>query len=141
MGITLGVGMFVDNSIVVLESSYRKQLAGLSPEDAAREGAAEVGKPIIASTLTTVAVFVPMLFVEGMAGLIFDDLSMTISFALLVSLAVAEGDAVSAGQELAVIEAMKMENILTASQDVVVKELLAHKGESLSVDQPILAFE
>ena len=89
MGITLGVGMFVDNSIVVLESSYRKQLAGLSPEEAALEGTAEVGKPIIASTLTTVAVFIPMLFVEGIAGLIFDDLSLTISFALLVSLAVA----------------------------------------------------
>ena len=89
MGITLGVGMFVDNSIVVLESSYRKQLAGLSSADAAREGAAEVGKPIIASTLTTVAVFLPMVFVEGMAGLIFDDLALTISFALIVSLAVA----------------------------------------------------
>ncbi|MBT3272836.1 MAG: efflux RND transporter permease subunit, partial [Spirochaetales bacterium] len=89
MGITLGIGMFVDNSIVVLESAYRKQLAGHSPADAAREGTAEVAKPIIASTLTTVAVFVPMLFVEGMAGLIFDDLSMTISFALIVSLGVA----------------------------------------------------
>lgn len=89
MGITLGVGMFVDNSIVVLEASYRKQLTGMGPVDAAREATAEVGKPIIASTLTTVAVFVPMVFVEGMAGLLFDDLTMTISFALLVSLAVA----------------------------------------------------
>ena len=89
MGITLGVGMFVDNSIVVLESNYRKQLAGLSPEEAADEGTAEVGKAITASTLTTVAVFIPMLFVQGMAGLIFDDLSLTISFALAVSLAVA----------------------------------------------------
>ncbi len=89
MGITLGVGMFVDNSIVVLESAYRKQLSGMTPEDAAREGTAEVGRPIIASTLTTIAVFVPMLFVEGIAGLIFDDLSLTICFALLVSLGVA----------------------------------------------------
>lgn len=89
MGITLGVGMFVDNSIVVLESVYRKQLAGLSREDAAREGTAEVAKPIVASTLTTVAVFLPMLFVEGIAGLIFDDLALTISFALVVSLSVA----------------------------------------------------
>ena len=89
MGITLGIGMFVDNSIVVLESVYRKQLAGLDRIQAAREGTAEVAKPIVASTLTTVAVFVPMLFVEGMAGLIFDDLALTISFALVVSLAVA----------------------------------------------------
>ena len=88
MGITLGVGMFVDSSIVVLESAYRKQLIGLDPAEAARQGTAEVGRPIIASTLTTVSVFIPMFFVEGMAGLIFDDLSLTVSFALMVSLAV-----------------------------------------------------
>ena len=89
MGITLGVGMFVDNSIVVLESIFRKQLAGFTPRQAAIDGAQEVSRPIIASTLTTVSVFVPMIFVEGMAGLIFDDLSSTISFALFISLAVA----------------------------------------------------
>ncbi|RKX78045.1 MAG: hypothetical protein DRP87_07410 [Spirochaetes bacterium] len=89
MGITLGIGMFVDNSIVVLESVYRKQLAGYSPEQAAVEGTSEVGKAITASTLTTMAVFLPIIFVEGLAGLLFQDLSMTISFALAISLAVA----------------------------------------------------
>lgn len=87
MGITLGVGMFVDNAIVVLESTFRNQLAGLSPKEAAIKGTSEVGKAITASTLTTVSVFVPMIFVKGIAGLIFDDLAMTISFALIISLA------------------------------------------------------
>jgi hydrophobic/amphiphilic exporter-1 (mainly G- bacteria), HAE1 family len=87
MGITLGVGMFVDNAIVVLEAAFRNQLAGLSPREAAIKGTAEVGKAITASTLTTVSVFVPMIFVRGIAGLIFDDLAMTISFALIISLA------------------------------------------------------
>ncbi len=89
MGITMGIGMFVDNSIVVLESSYRKQLAGLPPDKAAVEGSAEVGRAITASTLTTVSVFIPMLFIGGMAGLIFTDLSWTVSFSLLISLLVA----------------------------------------------------
>jgi len=86
MGITLAVGMFVDNAIVVLESIYRKQLVGLDPETAAIEGSEEVSKAITASTLTTVAVFLPMLFVDGVAGALFQDLSLTISFSLGVSL-------------------------------------------------------
>jgi propionyl-CoA carboxylase alpha chain len=60
---------------------------------------------------------------------------------LLVHVAVKPGQQVQAGERLAVVEAMKMENILTASQDVVVKEILANQGESLSVDQPIVSFE
>jgi propionyl-CoA carboxylase alpha chain len=60
---------------------------------------------------------------------------------LLVNIAVKPGQQVQAGERLAVIEAMKMENILTASQDGTVKELLATQGESLSVDQPIIAFQ
>ena len=87
MGITLAVGMFVDNAIVVLESIYRKQLAGLDPKEAAIQGADEVGLAITASTLTTMAVFVPMLFVGGLAGILFQDLSLTIAFSLFISLA------------------------------------------------------
>ncbi|AHC13474.1 efflux RND transporter permease subunit [Salinispira pacifica] len=86
LGITLAIGMFVDNAIVVLESIYRKQLMGISRHDAAIEGAEEVSKAIIASTLTTMAVFIPMLFVEGLAGHLFRDLSLTISFSLGMSL-------------------------------------------------------
>ena len=89
MGITLGVGMFVDNAIVVLESNYRKQLSGLKGGEGAVLGTGEVAKAITASTLTTLVVFVPVVFVQGIAGMMFRDLSYTISFALAISLAMA----------------------------------------------------
>ena len=85
-GITLAIGMFVDNAIVVLESVYRKSLGGLDAEEAAIVGTEEVGKAITASTLTSMSVFLPMLFVDGIAGIMFRDLSLTISFSLFVSL-------------------------------------------------------
>jgi len=86
LGITVGIGMFVDNGIVVLESTFRKQLHGVGVEESAVEGAGEVSRAITAATLTTVAVFLPLVFVEGLAGLLFRDLAYTISFALLISL-------------------------------------------------------
>ena len=89
MGITLAIGMFVDNSIVVLESIYRKQLNGLDRFEAAVSGAEEVSTAITASTLTSMAVFLPMLYVEGIAGILFEDLSLTIAFSLFISLAAA----------------------------------------------------
>ncbi len=89
MGITLGVGMFVDNAIVVLESIYRKGLAGHDVREAAEQGTSEVGRAVTASTLTTVAVFLPLVFVRDLAGLIFRDLAQTVAFALLISLAMA----------------------------------------------------
>jgi HAE1 family hydrophobic/amphiphilic exporter-1 len=89
MGITLGVGMFVDNSIVVLESNFRKTLAGMSPREAAVAGTSEVGTAISASTLTTLVVFFPLVFVRDFAGLIFQDLAYTVAFALFISLVMA----------------------------------------------------
>lgn len=89
MGITLGVGMFVDNSIVVLESNFRKTLAGMPPGEAAVAGTAEVGTAITASTLTTLVVFFPLVFVKDFAGLIFQDLAYTVVFALFISLVMA----------------------------------------------------
>ena len=89
MGITLAIGMFVDNSIVVLESIYRKALAGHDREEAAILGAEEVSKAVTASTLTSMAVFLPMLFITGLAGELFDDLSLTVAFSLLMSLVAA----------------------------------------------------
>ncbi len=88
-GLALGIGMLVDNSIVVLESIYRRRELGDPPRTAAVNGAREVGAAIVGSTLTTVAVFVPVVFIQGMVGNIFRDLAMTVTFSLLASLAVA----------------------------------------------------
>jgi hydrophobic/amphiphilic exporter-1 (mainly G- bacteria), HAE1 family len=88
-GLTLGVGMFVDNSIVVLEVVFRKQLAGLSPREAAIAGAGEVTTAVVASTLTNMVVFVPLVFVTGLANIIMRDLAYTLSFSMMMSLAMA----------------------------------------------------
>ncbi|MBN1433266.1 efflux RND transporter permease subunit, partial [Candidatus Fermentibacterales bacterium] len=88
-GLALAVGMLVDNSIVVLESIFRYRESGEAGPDASVKGSMEVGMAITASTLTTLAVFVPILFVPGLSGQLFRDMSLTISFSLLVSLFVA----------------------------------------------------
>ena len=88
-GLALGVGMLVDNAIVVLEAIFKRREAGASAFDAAREGASEVGRAVAASTLTTVAVFLPVVFLEGIAAQLFRDMALTVSFSLLASLAVA----------------------------------------------------
>jgi len=85
-GLALGVGMLVDNSIVVLESIFRCREEGDSLKDAAQRGTHEVAGAVTASTLTTVAVFFPIAFVEGIAGQIFGDLALTVTFSLLASL-------------------------------------------------------
>jgi HAE1 family hydrophobic/amphiphilic exporter-1 len=87
-GLALGVGMLVDSAIVVLEAIYRRREEGASAIDAAQLGASEVGRAVIASTLTTVAVFLPVVFLEGMAAQLFRDMALTVSFALVASLAV-----------------------------------------------------
>jgi len=88
-GLALAVGMLVDNAVVVLENIFRLREQGQSPRTAATRGASGVGTAVIASTLTTLCVFVPILFVEGFAGLLFQDMALTICFALAVSLVVA----------------------------------------------------
>ncbi len=88
-GLALGVGMLVDNSIVVLESIFRCREEGDKLVDAAVRGAKEVRSAVAASTLTTIAVFFPIVFVKGVAGQIFGDLSLTVVFSLLASLMVA----------------------------------------------------
>ncbi len=88
-GVALGVGMLVDNSIVVLESIHRHRRRNPDLAEAVYQGTREVGKAVAASTLTTVAVFLPMIFVEGIAGQLFKDQALTITYALLASLAVA----------------------------------------------------
>ncbi|MGL4374334.1 MAG: efflux RND transporter permease subunit, partial [Turicibacter sp.] len=88
-GLALGVGMLVDNSIVVIENIYRLRSQGVSKKDAAITGAAQVAGAITASTLTTIAVFLPVLFVKGFTADIFRELALTISFSLIGSLVVA----------------------------------------------------
>jgi HAE1 family hydrophobic/amphiphilic exporter-1 len=88
-GLALGVGRIVDDSIVVFENIYRHRSLGLPPMEAAVTGASEVSSAVIAATMTFIAVFLPMVFVEGLASIIFAPMAMTISFAILCSLFVA----------------------------------------------------
>ncbi len=88
-GITLGIGMLLDNSIVVLENVHRHLEKGVDAVLAATKGAGEVISAVTASTLTTIAVFFPMVFVEGIAGQLFKDQALTITFSLITSLVVA----------------------------------------------------
>ncbi|MGO4889355.1 efflux RND transporter permease subunit [Anaerobacillus sp. MEB173] len=85
-GLALGIGMMVDNAIVILENIYRLRQNGLSLKDAAIEGTAEIGGAIIASTLTTVVVFLPIVFVDGLAAQLFKPLALSIAFSLIASL-------------------------------------------------------
>lgn len=88
-GIALGIGMLVDNSIVVLEAIDRHKRSGLELAEAVYRGTKEVNMAVTASTLTTVAVFLPLVFVEGVAGQLFKDQALTITYSLLASLVVA----------------------------------------------------
>jgi HAE1 family hydrophobic/amphiphilic exporter-1 len=88
-GLTLGIGMLVDNAIVVLESIFRRRREGQSLTQSAVAGTGEVGGAVVASTLTTVAVFLPIVFVEGIAGQLFGDMALTVTFSIVASLLVA----------------------------------------------------
>ncbi len=88
-GLALGVGMLVDNSIVVIENIYRMRSEGKSMRDASIEGAREVAGAIMASTLTTVCVFLPIVFTEGITRQLFVDMGLTIAYSLLASLFIA----------------------------------------------------
>ena len=88
-GLALGIGMLVDNSIVVLESIFRCREEGDDLVQATVRGTGEVGGAVFASTLTTITVFFPIVFVEGVAGQIFGDMALTVVFSLLASLGVA----------------------------------------------------
>lgn len=88
-GIALATGLLVDNAIVVLENIARHRAAGMDRLEAARVGTREVGAAVVASTLTTIAVFLPLAFVEGVAGQLFRDQALTVTFALAISLLLA----------------------------------------------------
>lgn len=105
-GLALGIGMLVDNSIVVIENIYRLRNEGASMREAAIEGSKEVAGAIAASTLTTVCVFAPIVFTEGITRQLFVDMGLTIGYSLLASLVVA----------LTVVPAMASK-VLTSTKD------------------------
>ncbi|KPK92658.1 MAG: hypothetical protein AMJ94_04635 [Deltaproteobacteria bacterium SM23_61] len=84
-GLALGVGRLVDDAIVVLENIFRHRNAGKSPYDAAIQGAGEVGLAVLASTITTIIVFLPVAFITGIAKLLFTPLALTVAFSLIAS--------------------------------------------------------
>lgn len=88
-GLALAIGMLVDNAIVVLENIFRLREEGKDPWTAAIEGTRTVWIAVSGSTFTTIVVFVPVLFVPGIAGVLFKDMSVTICFSLVISLVVA----------------------------------------------------
>ena len=88
-GLVLGIGMLVDNSIVVIENIYRLRGEGYSVKKAAVEGANQVAGAIFASTLTTVSVYAPIIFTDGITRQLFVDLALTVAFTLMASLVVA----------------------------------------------------
>ncbi len=88
-GLALGAGMLVDNAIVVMENIFRNLESGMSVKEASIQGTAEVGGAITASTITTIVVFLPIVYLHGSAGELFKDQAWTVAFALLSSLVVA----------------------------------------------------
>ena len=88
-GLAIGVGMLVDNSVVVIENIYRLRSKGISAPAAAVNGARQVAGAIAASTLTTICVFVPIVFVQGLTRQLFVDMALTIGYSLIASLIIA----------------------------------------------------
>ena len=88
-GLALGIGMLLDNSIVVLDNIYHKRENGVNPYDAAVKGTKEVCSAIIASTVTTLVVFIPVIFMRGMSGIMYQSLAYVVAFSLVCSLFVA----------------------------------------------------
>ena len=87
-GLILGVGMMVDNSIIVIDNIRQRQLIGSSLRDAVTEGTKEVFTPMLSSVLTTCSVFIPLIFLSGVAGTLFYDQAIAIAIALFSSLLV-----------------------------------------------------
>lgn len=122
-GLALGIGMLVDNSIVVIENIYRMRSEGVSAKKAAVAGASQVAGAISASTLTTVCVFAPIVFTEGLTRQLFVDMGLTIAYSLLASLVVALTLAPMMSAGLLRKAQAKPEKILVKIQDIYAKTL------------------
>ena len=116
-GMALGIGMLVDSAIVVLENIYRLRESGLNAKEAAVEGSEEVTSAIIASTLTTVVVFLPLIFMQGMSGVMFKQLAYVVGFALLCSLVVS----------LALVPMLASRLLRVTGLEVIPHESLTHR--------------
>ena len=86
LGLSLSIGILIDDAIVVLENIYRRMEEGESPMKASREGASEIGLAVMATTLSIVAVFVPVAFMKGIVGKFFFEFGITVTVAVLISL-------------------------------------------------------
>lgn len=141
-GLALGIGMLVDNSIVVLDNIFRHAQEGLDPHQSAIEGAAEVAAPITASTLTTMAVFLPVVFVGGIAGTLFRDLAVTVTFALGASLLVALTFVPAAASlmigNVAAVSKRRSEHMGKA-YGTLIHRLLRHRAEVVALSLLLLA--
>ncbi|MBN1664131.1 MAG: efflux RND transporter permease subunit [Deltaproteobacteria bacterium] len=133
-GLALAIGLLVDNSIVVLENIYRLREDGAERRVAAIEGSSQVTRAITGSTLTTLAVFVPILFVPGIAGVMFNDMVITICFSLVVSLFVA--------LTLIPLLSSRYLRMTAASVDLLKsrQEAAAEAGKSMTISDRIAGF-
>ena len=111
-GLAIGIGMLVDNSIVVIENTYRLRSMGYSAIQSAVSGAHQVAGAITASTLTTICVFAPIVFVDGMTKDIFTDLALTVTYSLIASLIIA----------LTVVPAMAKNMLKSSTKDTVLSQ-------------------
>jgi len=121
-GLALGIGMLVDNAIVVLENIFRIRESGESLERAAVDGTEEVTSAIIASTLTTMVVFLPLVFIRGMSGVMFKQLSIVVAFSLLCSL----------GAALTLVPMLSVRVLPSASGDNTQKQSLGRRVFEIS---------
>jgi len=141
-GLALGVGMLVDNAIVVIENIFRHRELGKSSKQAAVDGTEEVSTAIVASTLTTIAVFLPMIFVVGVAGQLFKQLAFTVTFSLIGSLWVALtlipllscklGTGGASGGGMSSFAGGKTWKKILKRHEVILRKFIAHKGIGLT---------
>lgn len=130
-GLALGVGMLVDNSIVVIENIYRLRNEGMPASKAAIEGAKEVAGAIIASTLTTACVFLPIVFTKGLSRQIFTDMGLTIAYSLSASLIVALSLVPTLSSSIlktTTVKEGKLYNGFIKRYEKILKYSLKHKG-------------
>lgn len=141
-GLALGIGMLVDNSIVVIENIYRLRNEGCSAAEAAIKGTKEVTGAIVASTLTTICVFLPIVFTEGLTRQLFVDMGLTIAYSLLASLLIALTVVPAMSSKILVKTMPKKEGkaykVLTRGYETVLKGVL--KGKPLVFLLTILFF-